>query len=487
MGRLTTTALVALIILNFSLILSYTTWISNTDFTYQHIPSRKSWTVRNSYNLSELNEGETPLLRVQAKDSVKDMREERLIAEMKQCSLALGMTKDELKTSMRNLTIVVGKVQSFLDALHSIIPSNYTRDLKNPCWQSNQIATDILRAAPVLGVRSVKRLFRLARGLFRVSTSSSNLYCLPYFFIAGFPKSGTTTLHKALQQHPEITRPTTKEPHWWTRVPLEDMNADYLKLTAIEYLLYFSKAAEKLATESSPKGTITYDGSQSTLWGSNFFLDNEDYCAMPAAVSKILPNAKFIVVMRNPVTREYSNFFYTCGSNPNTWPENVRRDPALMFHQAVTTDITAFNNCLTITNNSLHKCVRWVRSVKCGCGTGHIGKRLPIGLYYFHLHKWLQFFPREKFLFLRTEDMCRQPHRTMTRITRFLGVEQVSKEQAKEWLCHQANSQNVYLSNPEKFEMRDETKQVLEGFYEPFNVKLAELIGSERFLWTDKN
>ena len=170
--------------------------------------------------------------------------------------------------------------------------------MKNPCWYSNLTLSTSLRR-----VRGTKKF---AEGLFQTSRESRELYCLPYFFLAGFPKCGTTTLHEALQQHPQITGPTRKEPHWWTRVRLKDMNTDYLKLTVMKYLHYFTGVAE----EYSKEGMVTYDATQSTLWDSNFYLDNEDYCATPAILSRILPNAKFIVLMRNPVTREYSDFFY---------------------------------------------------------------------------------------------------------------------------------------------------------------------------------
>ena len=321
-----------------------------------------------------------------------------------------------------------------------------------------------------------------AEGLIQTSGESRELYCLPYFFIAGFPKSGTTTLHTALQEHVQIAPPTDKEPQWWTRVPLEDMNTEYLKLTVMKYLLYFTEAAKGIS-QNHKVGTITYDGSQSTLWDSNFYLDNEDYCATPAIVSRILPNAKFIVLMRNPVTREYSDFFYSCGPDLKTWPKLIIEDPPGQFLKEFETNRAAFTNCLKTTNNSMHECIRQMRSIRNACGRK---RRFPIGLYHIHLHKWLQFYPKENFLFLRTEDMSQQPSTMMNRITDFLGVDQVSKDQAQEWLRHKANVQTVFTTDSEKFEMKPEMEQLLEEFYRPFNEKLAELTGSKRFLWMTK-
>jgi len=44
------------------------------------------------------------------------------------------------------------------------------------------------------------------------------LICLPSFFLAGFPKSRTSTFHEMLSLHPYIEALSVKEPQWWTRL-----------------------------------------------------------------------------------------------------------------------------------------------------------------------------------------------------------------------------------------------------------------------------
>ncbi len=413
---------------------------------------------------------------------VKMRKKQSLVEDMMQCSLAMGMSKKELRMNMVNLTAVATKAEVFLTALQSIIPANFSQDMKNPCWYSNLTMGTSLQGALLHDLSGAKKF---ATGLFQMRGGSRELYCLPYFFIAGFPKSGTTTLHEALQKHPQIVPPSTKEPQWWTRVPLEDMNTRYLKLTVMKYLLYFTETSKR-NSQNPKERTITYDGSQSTLWDSNFYLENEDYCATPVIISRILPNAKFIILMRNPVTREYSDFFYSCfylsGPDLKTWPKTIVEDPDGEFIKEFKSNTAAFTNCLRATNNSMHECIRRMRPITNVCGRN---QRFPIGFYYIHLHKWLQFYPKENFLFLKTENMNQHPSAMMNRITNFLGVDPVSKDQAREWLCQKANAQTVYTTDSEKFRMKPETKQLLKEFYRPFNEKLVELIGSnERFLWT---
>ena len=482
-SRCSTYTLAVLLLSNLSLIIGYALWPEKYSL------SSSTVVARTSYGVVQPKERKVLSLSVRERNEVRIKKS--LVEDMKQCSLAMGMTREELNESMSNLTTVAAKVKKLLNALQSIIPEEYSKEIKNPCWTSNLTASSRLRMAPTQGLQGgAMTLLKFTKGLWKIiggssqqmSRGNSQLYCLPYFFIAGYPKSGTTTLHEALQEHPRIVSPTTKEPHWWTRVNLEDMNADYLKLIIMEYIFYFSGVAKKLSQYPS-EDVITYDASQCTLWDSNFFMNKEDYCATPALISRILPNAKFIILMRNPITREHSNFFYACGSTPILWPKHIQNDPAGQFHKAVEADTTLFSECLR-GNGSLPKCMRQIRMVKSGCGTGHIGQRFPIGLYYVHIHKWLQFYPKENFLFLRTEDMCSEPLQMMTKITNFLGVEAVSKEQASKWLCHEANAQlNIYATDPENFKMRPETKKLLEEFYKPFNLKVAELTGSRRFLW----
>ena len=39
---------------------------------------------------------------------------------------------------------------------------------------------------------------------------------LPNLYIPGSGKSGTSTLHELLNEHPDICMSTRKEPHFWT-------------------------------------------------------------------------------------------------------------------------------------------------------------------------------------------------------------------------------------------------------------------------------
>lgn len=46
---------------------------------------------------------------------------------------------------------------------------------------------------------------------------SNSKIILPNLYIAGAAKSGTTTLHDYLKEHPDIVMPAVKEPHFLCR------------------------------------------------------------------------------------------------------------------------------------------------------------------------------------------------------------------------------------------------------------------------------
>ncbi len=66
-------------------------------------------------------------------------------------------------------------------------PSTMLQNFKNPCW-AEKTTDNILQ-----------------------------LRCFPYFYLAGFPKSGTTDLYNEIIKHPMIAQSIQKEPHWWTK------------------------------------------------------------------------------------------------------------------------------------------------------------------------------------------------------------------------------------------------------------------------------
>ena len=113
----------------------------------------------------------------------------------------------------------------------------------------------------------------------------------PNLFIPGAAKSGTSTLHELLNLHPHISMSSDKEPFYWVK---EDFD-NYSESDKDNYLSLF---------ESGPE--IQYKGESST-----------SYMLFPHFIERIKHDSatdlKFIFILRNPIDRLYSHYWYIKG------------------------------------------------------------------------------------------------------------------------------------------------------------------------------
>src|SRR6185295_10222300 len=101
----------------------------------------------------------------------------------------------------------------------------------------------------------------------------------PTFLIAGAPKCGTTALYEYLQTHPQVFLSDPKEPHFYAN----DLGAHRTIVTRGQY--------EKLFSAAGPQHLAIGEASAWYLHSA---------VALPA-VARELPDAKLIVMLRNPV------------------------------------------------------------------------------------------------------------------------------------------------------------------------------------------
>jgi Sulfotransferase domain len=113
----------------------------------------------------------------------------------------------------------------------------------------------------------------------------------PNLFIPGAGKSGTSSLHELLNQHPDICMSSVKEPHFWTRPNFKD----YTKEDIDNYLKLFGE-----------KENATYRGESST-----------GYMIFHSFIEHLKQHDdnkhKFIFILRNPIERCYSHYWWLKG------------------------------------------------------------------------------------------------------------------------------------------------------------------------------
>jgi len=115
----------------------------------------------------------------------------------------------------------------------------------------------------------------------------------PNLFIVGAPKCGTTSLYHYLENHPEIFLSSPKEVNFFSKRELEEQQLyyqDYKPSDETEYLNLFVNA------NSACK--IIGEASVSYLY----------YPDVPKRIYKFNPDAKIIILLRDPVKRAWSHY-----------------------------------------------------------------------------------------------------------------------------------------------------------------------------------
>ncbi|MFW9772109.1 MAG: sulfotransferase [Candidatus Thorarchaeota archaeon] len=177
---------------------------------------------------------------------------------------------------------------------------------------------------------------------------------LPDFLCIGVERSGTTWLYEILKNHPEVyLYPYIKEINFFS--------VNYQN--GLRWYEKFFRSSKK-----SPQFKILGDISPTYF----------HYKEVPARVARDIPNSKFILLLRNPIDRAFSEYRY---------------------------------NRLILNNKESFK--------------EFLDKRphsFKLGLYSRHLKNWLKFFPQERFLILLFEEMMNNKYKTLKNISRFLGI-----------------------------------------------------------------
>jgi hypothetical protein len=197
---------------------------------------------------------------------------------------------------------------------------------------------------------------------------------LPDALIIGAMKCGTSSLHGYLTQHPRVIAPLRKEVHYF------DLNYDRHEPW---YRANFGRTGEPgLNVDSSP-----------------YYLLHP--CA-PARAHALLPQAKLIVLLRDPVRRAYSHY----------WHEHDKRRERLSFEDAIAAE-----------PNRLGDAEQRLARGEIGHSAAHRHfSYLARGRYAVQLRRWLQFYPRASLLVLRFEDLAADPMAALNRTLAFLDL-----------------------------------------------------------------
>ncbi|XP_078717669.1 carbohydrate sulfotransferase 15 isoform X2 [Lampetra fluviatilis] len=333
----------------------------------------------------------------------------------------------------------------------SSAPSDFLLNFKNPCWwqpydrstgsgsggsgSKNPYITNVYYVLAVHLRPFFRQLFQtFDRHLLQQGKRLYRMRCLPYFYIIGQPKCGTTDLYERLKMHPEVTFAIRKEPHWWSRNQYGEASAS----------------------------TMWDNNAWETAFGNTS--DGEPPFLVQDFIHAVQPEAKLIVMLRNPTERLYSDYLYFMETNKS----------AEAFHEKVVESVELFLACAQ--SISFRACLyNYDLSLA-------MPVRLRIGFYVVYLLEWLSVFRQDQVLILKLEDHARHPSVTMEKVFSFLGLGAVPKHiEAAMFASPPYNSRR--LSDKILGPMLPATRLILNAVYAPFNKKLAELQNDNSFLW----
>ena len=196
------------------------------------------------------------------------------------------------------------------------------------------------------------------------------------FFIAGAPKSGTTSLYQYLCQHKEIEMCSIKEPDFFSCTALKKEQT-YYGNDPIQNLEKYNKLF------SNKKDLLRGEASVSYLF----------YDDVAKKIKKYNEKAKIIIILRNPVDRAFSHYLmdYRLGLVSENFEDiinkRINHKNALLYYQ----------------------------------------QYVSVGEYYHQVERYIKVFGPEKLLIINYEDFKNNLAGTFEKICLFLNVSHTFK------------------------------------------------------------
>jgi len=303
---------------------------------------------------------------------------------------------------------------------------------------------------------------------------------LPNLFILGAAKSGTTTLYNYFKNMPDICMSIPKEPFFF--------EAYYEKGLEFYYKHYFKHWNNEPIIGEARHRNLIQPYVPKRIWETN-------------------PNAKLIVIARNPVDRAYSHWYHNY----------VRNTEKLNFKKAILADLKRIEkglDCSTPEEIEKH-CQKLKPFIPQGkAGLGIYRTYIDTGYYYIQIKRYLDLFPKENLKLIIFENFVLTPEPIIQDIVNFLNIDSqrnkfqknlkindhhtVKKEPNMTFISklYQKNPyayffnkitpeliKNKLLGTNPKYEMDTKTKLFLKQHYYQHNKNLETLFNINLDIW----
>ena len=333
----------------------------------------------------------------------------------------------------------------------------FLKEFKNPCWRGVDVS------------------------------GRDTLFCLPYFFIIGFTKSGTTDLFAILKLHVLISSRSVKEPHFFDRRRRGRSSRMHRppKYPPRSFLFYINGGPYRenlFRTYQKVEGTdvlfhgITMDATPSNVWDNEYWETfhpghKEPPITNADTIAKINPKTKIIFSLRDPISRMRSAYQFFC-KVPGLYKCDHPITPE-KYHDLVVEAVEKFNHCLL--NNTVRGCTY-------STDTHQLATHLYASIYHVYIIDFMKVFPRDQLFVLKMEERISNPISTVNDLCDFLEIPRFSEE-----VLHVIKGRDGgrnHISDEKKLPyVLPETIEILEEFFKPYLQYLVELLGDEKWYW----
>jgi len=169
-------------------------------------------------------------------------------------------------------------------------------------------------------------------------------------------------------------------------------------------------------------------------------------------VYNLIPKVKLIVLLRNPIDRAYSHYQM----------EVDHGDEKLSFEDAIEQEENRINEDMKrMENDEKYYSVNFYRK-----------SYLTRGIYVNQLKRWFEYFPKEQFLILKSEDFYEKTSEVYQQVLEFLDLPKFELNSFKPYKMRKYSS------------ISSETRKKLTDYFKQYNESLYQLL-NRSFRWEE--
>ena len=287
------------------------------------------------------------------------------------------------------------------------------------------------RIKPLVSGSARRRIVRARLGLRGLT---GRFRSLPDFMIIGGMRCGTSSLYKYLAYHPAVAPPLRKEIHYLT--------VDYARGERWYRSHFPTNARKRVSRLVRARPLQTFEATPDYLF--------HPYAAERAA--RLVPEARLIAVLRDPVARAISHYVHNVGWGKESLPIG---EALLREEDRISEDLERLRA------DPLDFCFDY-----------RLYSYVARGIYVDQLRVWERYYPRDRLLVLNSEDLYRRPAETYREIVEFLEL--------PSWQPNRfPNFDQRWGGDKPEVEVPDEVRDWLGERFAPHNRRLYDWLGRD--------